>query len=615
MTDRRPLTGLLLIALLALPAGSAVTAPDGTAPEDATRAFTSDDRDPDAGTLPPFVLPGIHDAVHVENASLANISRMRDFSYATTQPPYRVDPNQQTLSEYRLAQLRSIHRNESTSLWLSDSQRSNGTVVKDAHITILGTKEGTHTRLGTGEGNHTGTASDRLLIPRNGSVLAYLDYSTLLPNRTCTVADDTRTCLSYTVLNQQVDRSVRIGNQTWSGDAASPRQLEYTEASATGPTTMQVRATINSTVAVQTTTYVRDGGGWQLSNTTADEILTLSHTVQDRARVIVTTNQNLSVTQTIVRSEKGIDRVILQFEGPQTLSDRRLWSYARFDSPAGRVQNVWGIYSQRRYANATRGHRLLTRSNTTVALPTNNTTRGNQTLPQQLAAGRTQQQTVPFPNVLELRLTARSRQPTLRWTQQTSVVSPPEITRVNGFNLSGSAAPLDRRVNLTSVPPRGTTTIVITNVDEPITEVRDIHNDSVPLATQSVRERNVTLATTILNETHARIQLTDATTDQPLTGHALWLSGAAQGRVTTNADGTVVVERRDLYVTASFSGATNVSQRVYYGPAQTRIAFQPEPFNIYQLLTSLAGALVSVAAFLVFFLPFAYIRRGTEEES
>ena len=605
--DSRPLTGLMLVVLLVLPVGSAVTIPAGTAPDDATRAFISDDRDPDAGKLPPFTLSGIEDVVRAENAALANISRMRDFSYATTQPPYRVGPTQQTLREYRLTQLRSIHRNESTSLWLPDSHRSNGTVVKDAHITILGTEEGTRTRIGMNEGTQTGNASDRLLIPRNGSVLTHLDYSTLLPNRTCTIAGDTRTCLSYTLLDQQADRSVRIGNQTWDSDSASPRQLEYDGASVTEPSTMWVRATINSTVAVKTRTYIRDGGGWQLSNTTATETLTLSHTVQDSARVVVTTNQNLSVTQTIVRSEDGINKIILQFEGPQTLSDRRLWSYARFAGSAGRVQNVWGVYSQRQYANATRGRRLLTESNTTLPRAPRNTTQLNQTL----AVTQGRQRTVPFPNVLELRLTARSRQPTLQWTQNTSVTSAPEITRLNGFNMSGNAASLDQHVNLTSVSPRGYTTIVITNVNQSIAEVRDIHNDSIPVTNQTVRERNASLSATTLNETHARIQLTDATTGQPLTNRTLWLSSAAQGQVTTNDDGAVVVERRDLYVTVSFSGATNVPQSVYYGPAQTRIAFQPEPFNIYQLLTSLAGALVSVAAFLIFFVPFAYIRRGT----
>lgn len=609
MSNSRPFIGLLLVALIALPVGGAFTTPSGPAPDGATRAFISDDADPNAGKLPPFVHSSISAIVRSEKASLANISRMRDFAYATTEPPYRVGPSQQNLSEYRLAQLDSIHRNESTSLWLPDSQRTNGTVIKDAHITLLGTKEGVHTRFGTAESNQTESGSTRLLIPRNGTALTYLDYSTRLPNRTCTVVGDTKTCLSYTLLEQHVSRSVRIGEQTWSDSGSSPRQLEYAGARATKPTTMQVRATITTTIAVKTTSYVRDSGGWTLSNTTAGETRTLSHTVQDSTRVVVTPNQNLSVTQTVVRSEDGSDKLILQFEGPKTLSNRRLWSYARFAGGDGRVQNVWGVYSQRQYANATRGHRLLTRSNTTISTHSETTTQPNQTLAQQLAGTRTRSQTVSFPNVLELQLTARSRQPALRGTQNTSITSPPEITRVNGFNLSGSAAPLDQQVNLTSVPARGSTTVVITNVDQPITEVRDIHNDSIPLTTQTVQERNASLSTTTLNGTHARIKLTDAMSGQPLTGRTLWLSGAAQGRMTTNADGAVVVERRDLYVTVSFSGATNVSQSSYYGPTQTRIAFQPDPFNIYQLLTSLAGALVSVAAFLVFFAPFAYMRR------
>ncbi|MFC6993791.1 hypothetical protein ACFQH3_19980 [Haladaptatus sp. GCM10025707] len=305
MTDRRPLTGLVLVALLALPVVSAITPPTGLTPNNGTRAFISDDRDPDAGTLPPFVLSTLDAVVRAENVSVANISRIRDFSYATTQPPYRVGPNQQTLSEYRLAQLNSIQRNDSTSLWLPDSKRSNGTVVKDAHITILGTNEGVRTGIGAEEGNHAANDSDRLLIPRNGTVLTQLDYSTLLPNRTCTVAGDTKTCLSYDLLEQQVDRSVRIGTQTWESDSASARQLEYEGAKATEPTTLQVRATITSTVAVTTKTYVRDAVGWQLSNTTADETLSLSHTVQDSTPAVVTSNQNLSVTQTVVRSEEG----------------------------------------------------------------------------------------------------------------------------------------------------------------------------------------------------------------------------------------------------------------------------------------------------------------------
>ena len=607
MKANRFLPGLLLVVLLVLPIGSALTPAIADAPDGATRLFIADDRDPNAGTIPPFVLSTIDDVVETKRPTTANVSRMRDFYYATTQPPYRVGPANQTLSEYRRTQLRSIHRNESTSLWLPDSQRSNGTVITDAHITLLGTLEGTHTRFDTAGGNQSRNGRELLLIPRTGTVLTHLDYSTRLPNRTCTAVGDTKTCRNYTLLDQRVNRTVHIGSQTWASNPETSRQLEYTGATATEPATMQVRATINTTVAVQTSTYVRGRNGWQLSNTSTNETLTRSHTVQDRARVVVTTNQNLSVTQTIVRSETGIDRVILQLEGPHTLRDRRLWSYARFRGSTSRLENVWGVYSQRQYINATRGSRRLDEVNATLSPAATPATQSNRTRPHQVVG--TRQQTVSFPNVLELQLAARSRQPTLQWTEKQSAASAPVISRTQGASLAATPAPLDRHVNLTSVPPRGYETIVVTNVDQPITAVHDIHNDSIPVRTRTVRERNVTLSTTTLNETHARVQLSDTATGQSLAGRTLWLSGAAHGRVTTNAAGVAVVERRDLYVTISFAGATNVSESVYYGSAQTQVMFQPEPFNIYQLLRSLAGALVSIAAFVVFFLPFAYMRR------
>ncbi|MBX0296647.1 hypothetical protein [Haloarcula nitratireducens] len=602
MLATHPRVGLLLVVLLILPIGSAVTTAASNTPNNATRAFIADDRDPAAGTLPPFVSSGLDTAVRAENVSVTNVSRMRDFTYATTQPPYSVGPGQQTLEAYRLAQLQSIARNDSTSLWFPESQLTNGTVVADAHITLLGTREGTRTRLNT---TTQSNESDPLLIPRTGTALTYLDYTTRLPDQTCSVTGDTRTCVSYELLEQDVSRQVQIGTQTWAGNETSPRQLTYTNATATEPTTMQVSATINTTVTRETTTYTRTGGGWQAANTTS-ESRSFSQTVTDSTPILVTTNQQLTVTQTVVHADGQIEKVILQFEGSHSLHDRRLWSYARFED-AGRLQNVWGVYSQRQYDNATRSHRTLTEPNATVTQSLDNATLSDQSL----TAAESRRQPVTAPNILELQLVAQQRWPTLHWEQNQSVTAAPTITRLEGDNLSTNAAPLDEHVNLSSVRPRSYRTVVIENTDQPITGVRDIHNDSVPLTTRTVQARNATLSTTMQNETHARIQLTDGTTGQPLPNRTLWLSGAAQSNVTTESDGTITVERRDLYVTVSFAGVTNTTQNVYYSPAETQLAFEPEPFNIYQLLTSLAGAIVSIAAFLLLFLPFVYLRQDT----
>ncbi|MFC6764166.1 hypothetical protein ACFQE6_03600, partial [Natrinema soli] len=162
--------------------------------------------------------------------------------------------------------------------------------------------------------------------------------------------------------------------------------------------------------------------------------------------------------------------------------------------------------------------------------------------------------------------------------------------------------------NLSSVEPRGQTTLTITNAEQPITEIRDIHGDPIPVSTQTVQERDAQLETAILNDTYAELHLFEGETGEALSNETLWLHGAAQGQVTTDSDGTAVVERRDLYVTASFTGETDPAEEVYYSPAEAQITFQPEAFNIYQLLMSFTGAFVSIIAFVILYIPFAYMR-------
>lgn len=592
MSGTRLLGSVVLVSLLILSVtgvGVMAQAP----PREPTAVFLSDDRDPLADDRPPFALPEPDDFGQFDTMSAERASRLGDFVYATTQPSATIGPRQQTLQEYRYAQLQSIERTQSTSLWLPDSNRSNGTVVRDAHVTILGTQEGTQTRLNEtrGTGDQRNTSDDLLFIPRNGTVLTHLDYATVTANETsatepvpddsCTVSNGTKTCVTYTVTEQTVDQTLRIGSQSWQADGETPHQLEYSNATATEPTDLVVEATIESAVTKETTTYTRTNGEWQPDETVRNET-TLSQTVEDRVRVVVTTNQELSVTQTLVESDGDLTKIALQFDGPATLTDRRLWSSARFDDETGRLTNIWGMYSQRSEPTATRGS---------------------------YADTDVQREQVPFPNVLELQLIASRSAPSLTMADDVPVQSRPEVSRIRTVRLADEPAPLDPQVRLPSNTPTTPTSLVITNAEQPITTMRDIHGDPIAVTTQTASERAVDLEGEPINETHARFQLTDAHTGEPLSGRTLWLDGAAHGTVTTNGQGIATVERRDLYVTVSFPGATNVSGSVYYDSAQTQLAFQPEPFNIYQLLSSLAGAIVSIGAFLIFFLPFAYLRR------
>jgi len=118
---------LLLVVSPALSISGAATMSTAETTANDTDVFISDKPDPEAGSVPPFVLPDLEDVDEEENISAAELSQTRDFSYSTTQPPYQVGPDQRTLQEYRFEQLESIERNESTSLWFPDSERSNGT--------------------------------------------------------------------------------------------------------------------------------------------------------------------------------------------------------------------------------------------------------------------------------------------------------------------------------------------------------------------------------------------------------------------------------------------------------------------------------------------------------
>ena len=594
-------TGVLLL----LVSSFAIGATTQQVPE-ATDVFISDDHDPAIGTFPPFIQPDLATIVHSKEISATNASLARDFTYPTTQPSYEVGPHKQTLADYRLANLHALPHNRSTSVWFPDSNRSNGTVVKNAHVTILGTQNGTQTRLG-----RTNRSSRNLfLLPTNGTILAQLDYSTAIPHRTCTVTNGTKTCVNYAITNQSVTRSLRIGSQTWAqpnepGTTNASRTFTYSNAQATGQTTMVARATIKTHLTQQITTSIRTNTGWQLTNTTSNTTL-LSHTVRDSTPVVITTNQQLSATQTIVRNNGSINRIVLRFDGPTTLTKRRLWSYALFKSHRMRLQNVWAIYSQHRYTQATKGIERVSKPRTiNTSAPSLGSLAGqsNRSWP-----ATTSQETLPAPNVLEKQLIAVRSKLTIARTSPSST-SIPTIAQVQTVPLAPTAAPLKPTVNLSSVPPRAATRVVITNVDQPLTALYDIHGNRIPLKTQTTTEHPVSLTLTKRDTQHVRIKLTDTRTGTPISNQSVYLDGAVQGQVTTNSDGIAVATRDASAVGATFHGSANDSRGLYYAPSSDRIRFAPAPFNIYAALEQLSIGFVSVIAFVLFYLPFHYLRR------
>ncbi len=602
-TPLQPLILGIVVSFLLL--SSFATSANTTRLATATDVFVSDDLDPNIGALPPFVQPDLRTVLQSPNISAANISEARDFVYSTSQPAYRVGPHNQTLAEYRRSNLQTFPHNRSTSMWFPDSNRSNGTVVNNAHVTILGTEHGTQTRLG-----QANTSSQALfLLPKNGTILAALDYSTVLPNRTCRVTNGTKTCFNYSITSQSVNRSLRIGSQTWisteTSEARASRPLTYTNARATGRTTMVVQGTITTQLAIHKTVSIRTSSGWQHVNGTTNTTL-FSHTVRDTAPVVITPNQQLNATQTLVTDNGELERIVLRLDGPTTVTNRRHWSYAAFDSGQMRLQNVWGVYSQHRYSNATIGTQ---RPNTTLS---HNTTRPsvrlNRSLNHSSSPNMTSQRTVPPPGVLEKQLLAVRSTPTIVPTAP-QAASTATVGRVRTSPPASEAAPLNPTVNLSSVSPRTSTRVLITNVDQRLTTLYDIHGDEIPLETRCVTEHPVSITLRKQDKTHVRIELTDSQTGSPIRNQPIYLHGAVQGRVITNQDGVVVVTRDESAVEATFRGITTDSRGLYYAPSHNLIRFAPSPFNIYSALLALSKGFIASIAFVLFYLPFHYLKQ------
>ncbi|MFB9809101.1 hypothetical protein ACFFQF_30200 [Haladaptatus pallidirubidus] len=473
-------------------------------------------------------------------------------------------------------------------------------------MTILGTQNGTQTQFG----QPNTSSKDLFLLPQNGTILASPDYSTVVPNQTCTITNGTKTCINYSVMNQSITRSLRIGSQTWSTgksvpEAGASRALTYSNAQATGQTKMVIRGTIKTQLAIHTTSSIRTTSGWRQTNATSKTTL-LSHTVRDTAPVVITSNQQLNATQTLITDNDELKRIVLHLDGPTSLTDRRHWSYALFESSQMRLQNIWGVYSQHRYPNATIGTQ---QPNTTLSLNTSALTSPSLIRPlNRSSAITTSQESVPPPNVLEKQLIAVRNKPAITRIAPPTT-SPATVGHVHTIPLTAKATPLRPTVNLSSVSPRVSNRIVITNVNQPLTALYDIHGDEVSLTTKTVTEHPVSLTLTKQDKRHVQIKLTDTLTGEPVANQSVELHGAIQSRATTNTSGVAIVTRDDSAVTANFGGSVNASQGVYYAPSHDQVRFAPTIFSIYRALLHLSNGIVAVIAFILFYLPFHYLRR------
>lgn len=559
--------GVLVVVSL-LVAASVPTAVGHRDADNGSRIVVSDDPDPRAGELPPFVPVGPH-ADRPDAPSLADAATMRDVYYDTSSPQVRVGADDRTLQAHRRARLDAIEQNRTTSRWPAHApEPRDGVVVEDAYVSFMGATGARLTMATNASDAGTNATSGPYLLPRDGQVYSLLDYRIGAPTPTCDDLGDRRRCVAYEVVNRTVVRRLSIGEQTWTARGREHRAIHYSNATAADETTLRLSATI--TVTVDRVTRVVDAGSGEVRRTNRTR-LTSNLTVEDTRRVAVTTNQPLDVTQRIITTTDGERVVVLAFDGPHDPAERRLWSTARLGNTT--VRNVWGVYSRRR--------------STTATIAT-----GDDTRPYEL------------PHVLAANLTARSATPTLRRADGALADGRyPEVARTASVPVTDRPAQLGAHVNLSTAAVRLPTGVVVENAPGRVTRVEDVHGDPVPVTTRTYEERPTALTVERRNESHARLRLRDERTGRPLPDRTVALQHAARETVVTDATGTAVVERSGIHLRATFPGTDWTTDRSrYYAPASAATTF-PTPFSIYDALASVAGAFVSVVGFVVLYVP------------
>lgn len=575
----RPIIGSFLSIVLVSVIGVSITSSTipasahAVAESGAERIFFSDDPDPlasDASAIGGVDLGWLTSS----DRSPDDLARTHDFYFYSTRPVVFVGSDRVTSAGIQRHRLSHVSRSESTSRWFDSSETpTDGTYVKDAAVSIVDVTDGATLRA-------PGTVGDgQYLIPADGTVLSYTDFRIergSLPERRCDPAvwtyedepipeesrddsdgtdelreetrrmriDGDRWCYRYRLGDHYVSRRLRIGSQAFTSalDAdGGPATLAYWNAHPTDVTELQVTAEIGI-AEIETITHWnwdRDDG-WRVEDI-YDSERWYTHTVTDTRDVLITTNQDLTVRQRVIDTADTRAVIVLEFDAPGSLDDRRLWSRVRFGDQRELV-NVWSVYSVGR----AREGRMTSNRNPTP-------------------------RSYRFPSLPELYVTARVDTPSVRIVSHGTLgyFVVPEVLDTERQRLGRGRFEPQSRVNLSTSPVYRYDTIVVKNAPGPVTQMLDIHGDPVPIQTTTHPYRRSQLSIDPIDGGgRVRIHLTTTGDHRGLDDRVVHLSGAARSTVRTNAQGIATVRPTTRYVTAEFRGDDWRDERsTYYGPA------------------------------------------------
>ena len=550
---------VVLLVLSAIPV-AALVAPD---PDDA-RVFFADDKDPKEQDYPDFGHADLGWVTETDEET-STLAKAYDFYYYSSRPQTEVGNENITLSEFRENQLERVSRNSSSSKWPDAAPTpKDGEWVKDAYIAFLGVDGGA-------EYNGPTAADGAYFIASNGAVLNMLDYRVETPPGDCDVNYDrklingtqqivggTKACTAYNLADKTVTRRLSIGPQTWVA-VGDERRIEYQGAAATGETTIRLEATIGVEVEKIRTSFDYDANNsmWLLQSRNVNRI-PKSLTVSDSARAYITSNQELQVRQRVITISEDKKAIVLTFDGPDSLTNRRIWSRATFNEKQA-LRNVWGMYSVQRY----HGGKVATNDHPSS-------------------------REYHFPHALRMQFTARTDMPAAQYNSNGKVgfTRIPEVIDYQRHQVGTGNTSLPANVNLPTSKVYLYDQIVLENAPDRVQTVYDIHGEPIPLTTEVDQYHQTHFVFTRLEDDRLRIRL-ETGSGAGVPNREVLLSGVSVQTATTNENGVIVVEKTRNVVSAEFVGDDwRVDRNRYYGSAQATRVIQ-SPGRISKVITDL----------------------------
>lgn len=636
------------------------------------RIFVASDHDPTVLGTPGGGRQGypLHDAATAGHGrSPGTLASSIDTYAYTTTPATKISIHgtPQTLESYRLNQLSSVHRTNTTSHWpASAPPRKNSTFIKDGFIAYMGATHGVQVNL-----PGASTNGQYLLAP-NGSILEYVDYRvnlpssstqthyvthsktvtlhipapknnstnpvktvsktvtfTTLPGNTITrrvsvtgegpktvnrtvraVVGGHRTITQYHLTSQRVDRHLQIGGKEWSTETTPqtpPRAARnMTYAHAPPANSRQQRLRLTATIHIAARIAHRHYTYYPTKHSWKH-----TRTVNDSTGDSLTVSDHRTVNVVDPNSISLSQHVIHQQNGKEL----DVLSIHGPQSLTKRALWTWAAFSKS--GSPTTPSTLLT--NTWEVYAVRQYRHGGWASNQHPRPRRAQ-----FPPTLALRVTARSPNPSIMAVGNTSSYTGPHIARTRHQSVPGVSRPasLGKYINLSSVTANETTQVVIKNAPGNLSHATTIFGTSIPITTTTYGMRkpsrldyHVIPGNGNNSTPSVRLHLTSSS-GIPLRYRTIILTGAKSQNVTTNATG---------YATAMFSGATITArfpgdpytnnQVIYYDSSHISVTRPTHVFLVTGIWSfffrPVEAALLTLTAIVGLFVGVAYfVSRG-----